>query len=82
MLKDIINAQQASLPHQRASTATLVRIRALLEEREDDRSPLSPAERAERSRELHDLEAQLRQQHEAAGRPMDELKERYPGSIK
>lgn len=78
MLKDITAAQLAARPHQEAASASLVRIRTLLEEMEDEHSGLDPEERAKRQRELDELCTQLAEQQEASQRPMDELKARYP----
>ena len=82
VLKDVVEAMQASTPHLQAANTRQERIIALLREVNDERSKLGPEERATRQQEIDELWEQVRREHDAAHRPMDELKERYPRWIK
>jgi hypothetical protein len=78
VLKDTVEAIEASAPHQRAANSTQETIMALLREVENEPSRFSPEERAARHREIDELWEEVRREKRAASRPMDELKARHP----
>jgi hypothetical protein len=81
ILRDVVEAQQASLPHLEAANAAQARMLALLKELQDEHSGLSPSQRAARRREVAELEEQLAREHQGARRPMDDLKAKHPRLI-
>jgi hypothetical protein len=82
VLKDVVEAMKTSTPPLRAANAKQEKIIALLDEVENERSRLSAEERDARRREIDGLWKQVRCEKNAARRPMDELKARYPRWIK
>jgi hypothetical protein len=81
-LKDTVEAMQAASPHQQAGNANREQIIALVREVEDERSGLSPEERAARRRQIDELTEQARRESDAARGIMDKLKAQYPRWIK
>ena len=82
VLKDVVEAMQAATPHQQAGNTKREQIIALVREVEDERSGLSPEERAARRRQIDELTEQARSESDAARRVMDDLKARHPRWIK
>jgi hypothetical protein len=82
IVKDVLEAMRNSTPFLQAANKTQEKILELLREVEDERSPLSTAERAARRREIDELTVQSRRGKEASGATMDDLKARYPEWIK
>lgn len=78
ILKDITEAQRASVPHLEAANALHQRVIALMIELEREGSAMNAEKRGVRQRELDELREQYRREQEAAREPMDELKARYP----
>jgi hypothetical protein len=82
VLKDVVEAMQASTPHLQAANIKQEKIIALLREVKNDHSRLSPEEQAARRREIDELREQVRSEQDAARGPMDKLKARHPGWIR
>jgi hypothetical protein len=66
------------LPHLEAANAAQARMLALLKELQDTESQLTSDERAERRREVADLEEQLARESQASRRAMSDLKAKHP----
>jgi hypothetical protein len=78
VLKDILHAMQAALPHaQKAIDANREILELVLELRDQD-SDLSHAERVTMQQRIDELHAQMRRENEAAERPYEELSARHP----
>jgi hypothetical protein len=82
LLKEITAAQQTSALHLQAANATQAKVVTLLRELQAEHSGLSPEDRAARHREIDELNRQAHREQQAARRPMEELKVRYPRWIK
>lgn len=78
---DLVETQQAALPHLEAANAAQERMLALLRELEDEHSGLSSRQRAARRRELAEVQERLAREHQAVRREMDDLKAKHPRLI-